>query len=700
MYLFGWVICFPSGIVFAFVQRLWEKRRGQYPHLGICVTAAHFCFVLFLFHPRWTLQIRPLLQLGIFLLVHWFGVFVARIKSLQKIPILIFEGRVYYFIMGFFIFWFLNANRKDNPFTGWTLQNYLLFVGVFLVFHFCIPVYSGRDESFEPMRKPVPIIVRNVVFYFLSFFAIFFLVVQPRFNFDYYHYLYVLGPASDLIYGKAILANINAQYGILIFYFLKIIFNFLPLGFTSFAVVLAALEFIQYSLFFFIVKQLFRGWIMPIFSILALLLINYFIASFFNSEKGIIFPSVGALRFGFIYILMSFALLRNRYPKVQNLFLLFEIFTVGIAFFWSFEVCWYTVPSYFAFIVFESIKFEKPIRFDRTLFFKKTLFFIGWLLVILSFIYLDTFHRAGIFPHWSYYFDYVFLYKNGFGMMQMPGLGIWMVIIGTYCGSLLSIIGIMLNSRETQKPLPRNLNVILLVTFYGIFQFFYYLGRAHPTNLLHVAMPVVLLVCYWLYFLRRFNPASVPTSFKKLGFTLAVIFIGIVLQNSLSYTLLQIKDRISLFSTLCERIKTAVQDRPRDDGFALFANHLIQKYSGNQKSLVYFLGNRGADVEMYTGRVKQYPYNDVDQASICVPVLNRIKVFQPLLNIGDYVYVSQDLQDLSVPLPYRNASFEEDLLKLLLRRYILEIVEDAGEICVYRVKGEVFQWGELPKGIL
>src|SRR6185295_139330 len=100
--------------------------------------------------------------------------------------------------------------------------------------------------------------------------------------------------------GKSLMVDINAQYGILVFYFLKLFFNFLPVGFTSLSFVITFLIIAQYCLFYFILRQLFRSEIYSFFFLLVLILINHFASVGWAT----VVPSVGPLRFGFIYTLM------------------------------------------------------------------------------------------------------------------------------------------------------------------------------------------------------------------------------------------------------------------------------------------------------------------------------------------------------------------------------------------------------------
>jgi hypothetical protein len=103
--------------------------------------------------------------------------------------------------------------------------------------------------------------------------------------------------------------------------------------------------------------------------------------------------------------------------------------------------------------------------------------------------------------------------------------------------------------------------------------------------------------------------------------------------------------------------------------------------------LVYFFGEKGMQVAMYDGRSKIYPYDDVEQATLSAPTLNRMLSANPHLKPGDSIYTSPDMRDPK-PILGTSLNLEETLFNQLNSRYVLRPVETSGTITVYKVMSE------------
>jgi hypothetical protein len=468
----------------------------------------------------------------------------------------------------------------------------------------------------------------------------------------------------------------------LVFYFLGFLFKFLPLGFTSFCLADTFLFILQYAALFFITRQLFPNRMAALASFFSILLVDHF----YQKDYATWFPSSGPLRFGFIYVLMSLVLLRGRRPHWAKVLGLAESMVAAIAFLWSFEVCFYTVPAYLGLVFYEStVDRDGDWTVDLGAVSRRVLTLLGMVLALLGCLYLDILWTSHEPPHWSRYFDYIFLYQGGWGMLPLPPMGYWWAVAGTLYGSFFALLA--LGPYRPARPFPFHLNAIALLTFYGIFQFFYYLGRAHWNNLIHIAMPSLLLFLYWLHYLRYQDPPSLPRSLKTVLFWLPACFAAFCLPLGLPTALPKLLDRVTSFPQLGQRTLAAFQDRPRDDGFALQAEALMEKYSGKEKRLVYFFGERGLEISLYTGRSRAYPYNDVIQADDSPQVRRELLTMPPPLKSGDVIYLSRDIEGVYNPLDNGEVHIvlEQGLLRNIVDRYRLEFLEEKGGIGAYRV---------------
>src|ERR1700677_1985198 len=123
----------------------------------------------------------------------------------------------------------------------------------------------------------------------------------------------------------------------------------------------------------------------------------------------------------------------------------------------------------------------------------------------------------------------ILIYKNGFGMFQVPPLGGWWIVAGILLISAIVIWGNLTWWKNEDEP--PHFNAIVLLTFYGVFQLFYYWGRAQENNLLNVSMPGVLLGAHWLCNIRKPTMKFyVPEMMGKTLFFLSLTGLGLYLQ--------------------------------------------------------------------------------------------------------------------------------------------------------------------------
>ncbi|HEY5039686.1 MAG TPA: hypothetical protein VIJ93_11490, partial [bacterium] len=279
-YILGWVFVPMAGWVFTgLLEKFRKKWIGDKPSFYHILALANFILVLFLFHPRWTVPLGCFTRFSLFLFVEFIGLWFAAKKKDKPGSSLTGLGDPYYFwMMGLAVAWLFNIKADLGGVVIKHPLNYLILIGGFCAFHLGIPKFSSLGKNSLSDKISVRKIIERLLIYGVVFLVIFYLVADSRLKYDKYHFSYYLGPLSDLLNGKSLLFNINAQYGVLVFYFLKFLFQFIPLGYTSFSLVDIILTVIQYFLFYFIARRLFKGWPIPLFSLLALLLINHFAA--------------------------------------------------------------------------------------------------------------------------------------------------------------------------------------------------------------------------------------------------------------------------------------------------------------------------------------------------------------------------------------------------------------------------------------
>jgi hypothetical protein len=141
------------------------------------------------------------------------------------------------------------------------------------------------------------------------------------------------------------------------------------------------------------------------------------------------------------------------------------------------------------------------------------------------------------------------------------------------------------------------------------------------------------------------------------------------------------------------RLVFALQDEPRDDGFALAAKAVMEKYSGPKNHLAYFFGGQDIKVALYDRVSKTYPYGDPNQAEISPEICAKVLRFDPGLKRGDFFYWSPELFDYRYTVEFMGqkrivqSGLESKLLTILLARYRVKTVELMDGIRACRVEG-------------
>ncbi len=688
-YVLGWVFFVPLGFLAALLSRKLNQAILNDRAFGPIAAISNFLYFLCLLYPAfWLTGLDPLnacLKGGFsFLGVQLFAFLIVKITQKANSKILrFFEENAFIFTGLIFAVWVLNLTFTHYRFiSNFSFYNFLIWG--FVVFSVSLALFleTGKNKS-RVVVRPLSLFSKTAFLsyaFILLFIAL--MVIDPNFDFNYEHYNFFLGPLADLRGGKAFLVNINSYYGILIFYFLSFFFKILPLGFKSLSLVLTFLYIVQYFLFYFIVRRLFGSGLYSFLCLVILLLVNYF------QPRGsvIFFPSVGPLRFGFVYTLLILVILRNQYPSYRKYFFIAESLVVALAFSWSLDVCAYTLPAYLGLVFYEFVRSGDISKAGWALPAKRISLLAGFCAIFMAFIYGDIYRRTHQFPHWSYYFDCIELSKKGYYMILMPPLDAWWLLLGILYLSFFIILGSLV--RTGKENLPPHFNAMALLTFYGIMQFSYYAGRANFNNLYHISMPGILLSAYWLYWLWSEKSPLIPAAVKKTVIVLSITALGLYLQSFIPLTVLKLNYTLKLMRFLPQTAWAAANDLPRDDDFAKTADALMNQYSGSQKKLVYFFGYRGLEVSMYTGRVNAYPYSDIGQASVCPSTMNRIISTPPPVSVGDCVYLSKDMETAAYNVSDSQQALspmEGELLSRIKQKYILTLMETRNGISVYRV---------------
>ena len=343
------------------------------------------------------------------------------------------------------------------------------------------------------------------------------------------HQNFYLGPINAILRGRTVLVDVFSQYGVLLLYFLALPFriHLLPLSYQGLSVLIAALYWGQYVLLYALARMLTGKQGLAILVSAFLLLVNLF-ATIDSAQA---YPSIGPARFGLSYLFLAVFYLRGRYPRLRSIGLITEALIIGCASIWSFETFTYVIAPVIGLYFYEVLLAKHntghvwPTLWQRLL---------GFGLGVLSFhlgLALFSWLRSGSWPNWSLYFSFIQAYSlDEFGTLPIAAWSPWLLIAGVYFASLMYFIFQIIFLKRLEISLESRLALGMVLT--GIVQMTYFIGRSHPNNLLHISVPAILLVSYWIS--RIGEPRGIyRINFRSTAlFAVYTIAAAVVLVNS------------------------------------------------------------------------------------------------------------------------------------------------------------------------
>lgn len=464
-------------------------------------------------------------------------------------------------------------------------------------------------------------------------------VINPEFTSDIHHYNFYLGPVNDLLHGKSLLVDINCQYGVLVIYFLALVFKseVLPLTYKGLAALIGLLQVAQYSLIYLLLRRLLGA---QVFAALVLGLV--LLVSFFSQLEMAALPSIGPLRFGLVFLLLCLPVLRSWRPSLERACRIGAHALVGVAAVWSAEVFAYVLATHLGMLVWAQLPAAGPVAWGRKLAreLRWTLVAIGAAHLLLAF---DILSRSGQWPYWEHYLGYLALYSvGGLGTLPIDPWTPWALIMGVYFVSVLLLI--YLGYRPAPRPHLPELGVVAGLTAFGLAQFTYYLGRSHPNNLYHVCIPSLVLAAYWLCALVRGREA-LPARFWRPA-TYAVYCLG-MLQVVLGVPFLADQwNRTAAQALLTGRPIELWPKRPTHPQVEE-AVALIGRYLGGVERVPLFIApNHTTEALLLSGKVHLFPMSNPEQDEALAAAGERALNYPHGLKSGDLILISKNQKEL------------------------------------------------------
>ncbi len=310
---------------------------------------------------------------------------------------------------------------------------------------------------------------------------------------------YFLGPTLDVLHGRAMLVGTFSQYGVGIFDALAAVFLVVPIGYGTSSLLVSVLTVFLFMGLYVILRWSTQSLLIPAIGLTVAVVLDIF----GQIDDYVDFPSTGVLRFGLPWVALLLSLAATRTPRRKRLFDALVLVTVGGAAVWSAEAGAYTLGTAGALACFDALVAQASGRERGRMAARRCAQLLAASASgILAFTLL-TWVTTGAWANWGAYLYYVRLYTTGgFGNLPIrpwsPGLAL---------GAMYALSAIVLVLLAVVRPaLIRERAVAYRaavgLTALGTLVYTYYLGRAHPNNLIHVSPPAVGLLFVWLGIIR------------------------------------------------------------------------------------------------------------------------------------------------------------------------------------------------------
>jgi hypothetical protein len=315
-----------------------------------------------------------------------------------------------------------------------------------------------------------------------------------------FHHDLWLGPANELLAGRALLVDNASQYGIGPIYLLAAWFQLAPIGYGTFG-------FLDGVLFAFV----FGG----SYSVLRLAGVSRFLAAgalalgiialIYNLEYSVgTLPQHGPLRFGLPIILILAAVAEARFPRRSRACRVAQLVTLGLASVWALEAFAYTIATFAGIVGFQAWMRPGPGR-------------LGWLAgegalalgacagahLVFNAV---TLAFAGQLPDYGQYLDFLDEFLFGAQSSITFDFSHWSAGLPVGMAYAASAVALVLLVRCRRDIVERERTAVIALcgtTAYGIVLFSYFVNRSGDLVLPYVALPALLAGTLWLSLLLR-----------------------------------------------------------------------------------------------------------------------------------------------------------------------------------------------------
>jgi hypothetical protein len=421
-----------------------------------------------------------------------------------------------------------------ETFVGWAPK--LLFLGIAALFILLLKdVFGQRSQVVRPYYRSIQIIDCAVL--------IVLAIMVARTNsltglsdFPHHWGVYTV-PAQLVREGHLMLGDVPAQYGFLSTLLLAV----LPTTdrFAALFVVNSSLLWLSGAILYFALRSwTAQWWWKCLFGIMTVAGVAFICGDARFLAGPMRYPSVGATRFIWVYLLLAFLAWHHRgRDRVResisdaSIWLGGSIWLLGIL--WSFESAIYVTAVWFpAASILCATWNEKNDGLDgrirhlvggvmKMAFINGILFSTG--LLIITGLYLCLAQR---WPDWSGYWEYALSFSQGFGVLPIDATGgVWALLLlhGVLLASIVSID--FRRQRSSAAVISAAWGALWTVSTY-------FVSRSHPNNILNLYPILMMIVAVTVPAVQSLRPAPLAKAWIWLGIP---PFLGVTLWMVFAY---------------------------------------------------------------------------------------------------------------------------------------------------------------------
>ena len=337
-----------------------------------------------------------------------------------------------------------------------------------------------------------------------------------------FHHNFLLGPANEVLHGRAMLAGAASQYGVTSLYLLAAWFQVAPIGYGTFGLLAGALTALWFASGYAVLRLAGTGRLLAAGALgVAVVALAYNLLYPVGA-----LPQSGPLRFGLPMAVLLAAVAGERFPARARIARWAELAAVGLAAVWSLEAIAYSLVVYAA--VAGARAWLDPAggvgrRLARAAL--AAVVACGAAHVVFA---LATLVAAGTLPDWGEYLAYVRAFLFGEVGDLTYDVARWTPALPVGAGLLASAAALAELARRRAPVLDRERPALVALagmTVYAIALLSYYVDRSQDHILVHVALPALLTATLWVALALRTD--TLPRTALACGLGVAALVLAV-----------------------------------------------------------------------------------------------------------------------------------------------------------------------------